>query len=154
MNESDSHILSKATHLLALSALTLASTLCLAELPSRQPSNSTLPGRKVAEVSHVTETNGSNYFTAPVSKSEESKALISTNFVDLSKGAANLDAQFFSTEYIAPELYVSSTSTEEKRKKLNDNKVSVSRTYMGIGATGYIWGTKANKNIFISGNLS
>jgi hypothetical protein len=80
-------------------------------------------------------------------------AMLSVDFLGLTKGIANAQAEFFSGEYVASQLSINATSTEEKRKKLNNEKVSVDRTYLGIGATGYLKGVHAEKNLFGTAQL-
>ncbi len=77
-------------------------------------------------------------------------ALISTNFIGLSKGELNGQVELLNHPKVAPNFSFASSSFEEKRKKLNNEKAVVQRTYIGVGATYYLNGTQAEKNIIVS----
>lgn len=76
----------------------------------------------------------------------------SANVVEMTKGNGGADLNFFQNENLAFSLRVIAASSKETVKKGNpaqDVKLTVDRTQYALGATYYLWGNEASKNILI-----
>ncbi len=81
------------------------------------------------------------------------KAMISTNILDLSKGAGNLNLRIPLATNIGMYTNFRTFSTQEKRKRLGDQQVTVDRSQYSFGPSFFLYAPEASKNVIISPGL-